>query len=82
MDYLKYVYIAAVLIILLLIFWHKVMWLKWRLGEFKSKVEFIWRYRKYPDFRKKVHSDNEKWMEAIEKKIESRNRSLNKRGLW
>jgi hypothetical protein len=82
MEYIKYVYLIAALVILLLIFWHKIMWVKWRLSEFFAKIEFMWRYRKYPEFRKKVHSDNKIWMDIIGKKIKSKKDSLNKRGLW
>lgn len=85
MEGLQYFYLAAVLVIVALLFWGNLVYVYWSIAEFFAKIKFNWRYRNnatYREFIKGYHKKREGQIKDYLSKAKQNQSRREDKGLW
>ena len=82
MNSLSIVYIVAVLVILLLVFYTHISSFVWQVRNWFAKMKFKWVYRKNKKLLRATELYANQYNEKRKSKISSFKKTMDKKGLW
>jgi predicted Holliday junction resolvase-like endonuclease len=82
MNSLSIVYIVAVLIILLLVFYTQISSFVWQVRNWFAKMKFKWMFRKNKELLRATELYANQYNEKRKSKVQEHKDKMNKKGLW